>query len=204
MAFRANEPNTRRQIARFSVDEWISFRERLTRIKNEEIISDRDCKILYELIVNQKSTAQLAYLGRTDSNYTWLKSNQNKPISVRRIQQILHGWYPEFHIQTTNKKHRYDQKIRTEAKTIRDKLLAEGGKFCGWCGSTENLDLHHMLPVFLGGTNDSRNLIFLCEKCHQMHTNYVKSIYKYGGGKKALEPQNKKIQSLVKTLDLEG
>lgn len=188
MAYKDNQQNTRKQNARFSVDEWIAFRKRLIKIKNEEIISERDIRILEEIIVNMKSTAHLAYLARTDKEYSWFKSNQNKPISTRRIQQILHTWYPEFHIQKTHQKYRKDQSIRNEHLRIRKKLFQEGKKYCGRCGTTEKLDLHHMMPVFLSGTNDLPNLVFLCEKCHEETTQYIRKKYKYGGGKKALEP----------------
>lgn len=46
---------------------------------------------------------------------------------------------------------------------------------CGKCGSKENLELHYMLPVVLGGDNDDRNLIILCQDCHHQTTNYFKT-----------------------------
>ena len=47
---------------------------------------------------------------------------------------------------------------------------------CGKCGSTENLELHHMIPASLGGTNDENNLIWLCNKCHKKVTQYQMNI----------------------------
>lgn len=185
MSYNFEQANTRKQNARFTVDEWIMFRDRLAELKNSDRhICERDVLILEELIINMKTTAELAYLGRHDESYSWLKSNQNKPISVRRIQQILTTYFPEFHIQKTHKKEHPDKLTRTEQKRIKEHIILERG-FCAWCGATEKLDLHHMIPVFLGGTNDDCNLIFMCEKCHQIHTNYVKHLYGYGGGKKA-------------------
>ena len=184
MSFKFNETNTRRQVARFSVDEWIAFRDRYNDDLQWTIQCERDKKILYEIIFNNKTTAQLGYLAKTDNNYNWLKSNQGKPMSCRRIQQILTKYYPEFHIWKTHRLNRKDQKLRNKANLVRNKLIKENA-FCGWCGATEKLDLHHMLPIFLGGTSDERNLIFLCEKCHAIHTQYIRSLYgNYGGGGK--------------------
>lgn len=45
-------------------------------------------------------------------------------------------------------------------------------KQCAFCGDTDNLEEHHMIPMFLGGTNDDRNLIFLCHKCHRQVSVY--------------------------------
>lgn len=174
MAYKVDDSNTRKQIARFSADEWILFRERLSAIENSAEVSERDKKILNELIVSMKSTAHLAYLARHDKSYSWCKSNQNKPMSVRRIQQILCEHFPEFHIQKThsNTKSEKEQRIRTEAAKVRRSMETKSN-FCGRCGREDvPLDLHHLFPVILGGTNDERNLIFLCEYCHQQQTNY--------------------------------
>lgn len=37
---------------------------------------------------------------------------------------------------------------------------------CCWCGSSGNLDIHHIIPRRAGGTNDLNNGITLCETCH--------------------------------------
>lgn len=170
MSYENNEANTRKQIANFSIDEWIEFRERLDKISELNIVSERDIKILKEIIFNQKSTAELAYLGRTNPDYDWLTSNQNKPISTRRIQQILTKYFPEFHIHTTHKKQRKEQKLRNEQNIIRQTMITSESS-CGKCGCKNNLQLHHIIPITLGGSNDDANLIILCNNCHQKITN---------------------------------
>lgn len=37
---------------------------------------------------------------------------------------------------------------------------------CSNCGSTEDLVIHHIIPVTLGGTSDISNLVCLCGVCH--------------------------------------
>ncbi len=170
MSYKYDDANTRKQIANFSVDEWIGFRERLDKLIKLGELSERDEKILTELIVKMKSTAQLGYLAKTDDNYSWLKSNQGKPMSTRRIQQILTEYFPEFHIQTTHKKQRKEQKIRNEQNIIRQIMITSESS-CGKCGCKENLQLHHIIPITLGGNNDDVNLIILCDNCHRKITN---------------------------------
>lgn len=58
---------------------------------------------------------------------------------------------------------------RTESKHI---------KQCAFCGSKEDLEEHHMIPIKLGGDSDERNLVFLCHKCHLQVTQYQKQIRK--------------------------
>lgn len=174
MAYRQDDPNTRKQISRFSVSEWISFRERFAEICKSDI-KERDKKILEELIVNMRSTEELAYLARHDDAFSWCKSQMKKPMSARRIQQILLMHFPEFHIQTTHKntKPAYVQKIRTEANRIKEN--SKEAAVCGKCGSKEQLELHHLFPVCLGGTNDDRNLIWLCHDCHEKQSTYFRN-----------------------------
>lgn len=37
---------------------------------------------------------------------------------------------------------------------------------CANCGSGEYLEVHHIVPVGLGGTNNLGNLVKLCAECH--------------------------------------
>jgi ATP-dependent DNA helicase RecQ len=40
----------------------------------------------------------------------------------------------------------------------------DGG--CVRCGSTVRLEVHHVLPLVEGGSNEPGNLITLCRRCH--------------------------------------
>lgn len=54
----------------------------------------------------------------------------------------------------------------------RDIYKRDGYK-CRICGAAEfGLNIHHISPVKLGGSNDTNNLITLCLPCHKfMHVN---------------------------------
>jgi hypothetical protein len=54
---------------------------------------------------------------------------------------------------------------------VREKVLARDGHRCQspGCTATRFLELHHKIPREQGGTNDPRNLITLCSRCHR-HT----------------------------------
>lgn len=174
MSYKNGDANTRKYVPNFTVNEWIMFRERLADLIEKQMLSERDQKILTEIIINNKSTAQLAYLAQNDEEYGWLQSNQRRPMSVRQIQNILIKKFPEFHIQSTHKKTDKISKIRREQNVIR-KTMITPDSVCSKCGSKENLEIHHMLPVAIGGDNDDRNLIILCHDCHRQTTNYFKT-----------------------------
>lgn len=43
----------------------------------------------------------------------------------------------------------------------------ECGSACVNCGSDENVEYHHIVPLVLGGTNNLRNIVPLCHRCHK-------------------------------------
>jgi hypothetical protein len=50
---------------------------------------------------------------------------------------------------------------------IRKQALQRDGYRCGNCGATENLHVHHIVPLSKGGSNSLSNLRTLCKNCHQ-------------------------------------
>ena len=42
----------------------------------------------------------------------------------------------------------------------------DGGK-CVNCGSTQNLEYDHIIPISMGGSNTARNLQLLCQNCNR-------------------------------------
>ncbi len=56
---------------------------------------------------------------------------------------------------------------RKEFKEIKTKLLeSDNYKKCVNCGSNLEIQLHHIIPLSLGGTNNISNIVALCGKCH--------------------------------------
>ena len=49
---------------------------------------------------------------------------------------------------------------------VRQLVLDRDGRRCGNCGSTEELHVHHIVPLTRGGTNEMGNLRTLCKSCH--------------------------------------
>ena len=56
-----------------------------------------------------------------------------------------------------------DPQIKEE---VRQSVLARDGHKCIECGSTEELNVHHVLPEKYGGKYSPENLITLCRTCH--------------------------------------
>jgi len=50
------------------------------------------------------------------------------------------------------------------------KRLLELKNVCELCGDARKLDVHHIIPKSLGGSDDLDNLIVVCGKCHGVLT----------------------------------
>lgn len=50
--------------------------------------------------------------------------------------------------------------------TFREEAMDRDGRKCTHCGSTDALEVHHIVPVHAGGTNTKENLTTLCHGCH--------------------------------------
>ena len=57
---------------------------------------------------------------------------------------------------------------------ITAKVCARDGYKCGNCGSTTNIDVHHIVPLSQGGTHELGNLRTLCHDCHKKIHPYMK------------------------------
>lgn len=56
---------------------------------------------------------------------------------------------------------------RKLSKKERSKVLERDGKECLRCGSASNLEVHHIIPVSRGGSDEIDNLATLCSECHK-------------------------------------
>jgi hypothetical protein len=50
---------------------------------------------------------------------------------------------------------------------VRERILQRDGHQCITCGSTENLEIDHKIPISKGGTSDELNLQVLCRSCNR-------------------------------------
>lgn len=51
---------------------------------------------------------------------------------------------------------------------LRGHVLWRDGYRCQRCGAKTTLQVHHIRPIYKGGTHHPNNLITLCKRCHQI------------------------------------
>ena len=77
----------------------------------------------------------------------------------------------------------------------RDEILERYNHRCANCGSTDDLEIHHIVPVSLGGRDVIENLVPLCSSCHKAAhtgrnvTEIRKATGRLRGGRKRLVNQ---------------
>jgi hypothetical protein len=59
-----------------------------------------------------------------------------------------------------------------EWQQLRRQIIQRDGYACQQCGSTNQLEAHHILARHRGGTDDPANLITLCDNCHIKSDSY--------------------------------
>ena len=52
---------------------------------------------------------------------------------------------------------------------VRRGVFESKGRRCSKCGKAGRLEVHHVVPMAAGGTNDLSNLIVFCRGCHIAH-----------------------------------
>ena len=63
-------------------------------------------------------------------------------------------------------------KVRQKRRTLNQSDKEEIGLQCCNCGSTEDLQYHHIIPISIGGKDINSNMCCLCHKCHyKLHHN---------------------------------
>lgn len=62
---------------------------------------------------------------------------------------------------------RADWASRYIAEDVRARVLARTEGHCAACGSAENIEIDHIVPISRGGTGDDSNLQALCRKCNR-------------------------------------
>ena len=84
----------------------------------------------------------------------------------RKFERLLNKFETNESKELTRSRPTIPEKVRVEV------WRRDGGK-CAKCGSRENLEYDHIIPLSKGGSNTSRNIELLCEKCNRSKSNSI-------------------------------
>lgn len=159
----------RKYAPRLTPKRWFEIYEMIKNFEPRNDMEQRDKALLHMMFIEGKTTREICEEGTIKSK-RWIKGGR-KPMSQRQIENILFKYVPDYGRKNRKAKKTTTPKVRSEQTAIKQKYLREG-RACAVCGSTENLEIHHMIPIDMGGTNDAANLIVLCRYCHYEATQY--------------------------------
>ena len=129
----------------------------------------RDRHILELAFIHDMNASQIARLN--DPLIIGMGNrSRGKPLSPSSILAICHKYAPN------TKKKRQRRCTTSEERNRLFRGMQQQGtnrpKCCATCGGTDDIELHHIIPLAAGGTNDYYNLVYLCHNCHmKLHHN---------------------------------
>lgn len=110
---------------------------------------------------------------RNGENYLYLYRMSDKPITKYRSRSLPNPYLEgELSTALTTPDVPLPDNIwlgnaeNEQWRELKEEILAERGAKCAVCGSTEQLDLHHIKPMRIGGLDVKENLQLLCRHCH--------------------------------------
>lgn len=57
------------------------------------------------------------------------------------------------------------KKRKVKGKVLK-KVAREKKRICYFCGSTKNIERHHIIPISIGGKHLQNNKVDICDDCH--------------------------------------
>lgn len=90
---------------------------------------------------------------------------QNKKIRFKKTS------FPSKKNKSTNNRVKYKRK--TIPKNVQREVWRRDEAKCVYCESNEKLEFDHIIPISKGGSNTSRNIQLLCEKCNRKKSNKI-------------------------------
>jgi len=151
-------------LAFLSVNEQIEIREKIHEIKPTNDTEIRNKEILELYFID-------GYGAREIAEMNLFKSRSDGTLGKRMIQLIVKEYFPDVFAKR-DKPMNKEKRQNIAAKNIQKTRERFNPQMCCECGSFLDVDMHHMLPVDLGGTDDIENLMPLCEECHHRKTLY--------------------------------
>lgn len=131
------------------------------------------CKLIFlaERITQVTGVAVL----EEDEEFYSIKNTLAEVLSeseVRIAQQRADEEFAELTSQEGQAQDAQQERSAIPSAVRREVWRRDGGK-CTRCGSRENLEYDHIIPVAKGGSNTARNIELLCEACNRLKSDSI-------------------------------
>lgn len=169
-------PKTR-NISNKNLQEIYDFIE---NFKPKNKLEERNLIILKYAYIDNLSARSIYFL-KDPRLVSFSNHNNGNPMDEHSISRVIRSYNLEYEKKVDySKRNNFQRRNEVLKKNYQIKRL----KICSACGSKEKLELHHVIPIKIGGIDEYYNLIYLCHDCHmKMHKliNKVFEIKQKGG-----------------------
>lgn len=125
----------------------------------------RDKHILQLAFIEDMNASQIARLN--DPLIVGVGNrSRGKPLSPSSILTICYKYFPETKQRKYKGKNSAERQKRLKLFKLKQAGEIKRPKICATCGDTKNIEIHHIVPIALGGNNEYFNLIYMCHDCH--------------------------------------
>lgn len=138
---------------------------RIAKLKPQTAAERRDKHILELAFIHDMNTQQIARLN--DPLIVGMGNrNHGGPLSAKAIWDICNRFAPEIQEYRRQPRTGSAQQRRNALYQRRQRGEVKRPESCATCGSKKDIELHHIIPLAAGGTDDYYNLISMCHSCH--------------------------------------
>lgn len=147
---------------------------RIKKLRPKNDVERRDKLILELAFIKDMNPAQIARLNNPLLVGMGNRS-KGKPLSDHSIRDTCLEFAPEIVAYRKSRQQKAITKRRNALYKQRQQGTISRPTVCATCGSTLEIEQHHIIPLQAGGTDDYFNLISLCHDCHMKlhHTIYA-------------------------------
>jgi len=92
------------------------------------------------------------------------KFNHKTPQTIWDVRSRPYDIYTQERLNYIRRRNQASN--HTHKPEVRARIFQRDGYRCRQCGSSDNLTLDHIIPVYRGGTDEDSNLQTLCLSCN--------------------------------------
>ena len=174
MAFSENRTTREKCGRRFSPKEHANYILKAKAIIDAVETPERD-KLILALYFFENLSATAISFKNDPLIISTSNRSKGKNLSPSSVLKIIYKYFPEIKNMPQQKP---SKSVETRKQLMKKRRQQQSAhiKQCAFCGNKDCLQEHHMIPLFMGGTNNDENLVWLCKSCHLTVTKYQKTL----------------------------
>lgn len=200
--------------------EWFQTLSIKHKILLKYIFENCDCAGIWNMnfrlasfIIGEKVTLDdIKYINSTKKQFEIIDNNNIFVIDFIKFQYgvLSYSCKPHLPVIKLLKKHGIefetlddnDLSVKQQRKRLtqafKEKIFARDKYKCQYCGSTENLEIDHIIPLSKGGNNNENNLLTACHNCNSLKWDFSidEFLKRYGNKIRFLDTLSNKLDTL--------